>query len=98
MYLKEPIACNFVSYGKNVVAATKLEIKEIVTEYRKQRGPSALTSALAIEISELGKVPFYCCAWSNIPSTRNAIKSGFVPSGAELTVKPADFVDKANKV
>ena len=33
VYLKEPIACNFVSYGNNVVAAAKPEIKEIATEY-----------------------------------------------------------------
>ncbi len=32
-YLKEPISCNFVSYGTNVVAASMPEIKNIVTEY-----------------------------------------------------------------
>ena len=30
----------------------------------------------AVEILEHDKVPFYCCAWSNIRSARNAIKSG----------------------
>lgn len=58
---------------------------------------SALTSILASEIIERGKVPFYCCAWSNIKSARNAIKSGFTPAWVELTVKARDFVDKMNR-
>ena len=32
-YYKEPIACNFVSYGSNVVASVKDEFKEIVETY-----------------------------------------------------------------
>lgn len=55
---------------------------------------SALTGRLAREILERGKVPFYCCAWSNIRSVRNAVKSGFVPAWVEMTIKP-DAVDGA---
>ncbi len=55
------------------------------------------TSTLTIEILKLDKVPFYCSAWSNIKSVRNAIKSGFKPAWAELTAKDGDFVDKMNK-
>ena len=51
---------------------------------------------LAMEILEREKVPFYCCAWANIRSTRNAIKSGFFPAWVELTVKPKEFVEKMN--
>ncbi len=69
---------------------------DILPEYRKKGIASALTSNLAVEILERGKVPFYCCAWSNIPSAKNAIRSGFSPAWAEMTVKPADFVDKLN--
>ena len=40
----------------------------VLPEYRRRGIASALTSRLAIEILERGKVPFYCCAWSNIKS------------------------------
>ena len=32
-YYKEPIACNFVSYGNNIVASVKDEYREIVEMY-----------------------------------------------------------------
>ena len=32
-YYKEPITCNFISYGNNVVASVTDEVKELVTEY-----------------------------------------------------------------
>lgn len=51
---------------------------------------------LAMEILEKGKVPFYCCAWSNIKSSRNAIKSGFIPAWVEMTVKPVEIVNEMN--
>ena len=40
---------------------------------------------------------FYCSAWSNIRSARNAIKSGFIPAWVEMTVKPARLVDEMNQ-
>lgn len=58
---------------------------DVLPEYRKQGVASALTSRLAAETLERGKVPFYCCAWSNIGSARNAVKSGFRPAWAEMT-------------
>lgn len=70
---------------------------DVLPGYRRQGVASALTSALAMECLERGKVPFYCCAWSNVASKRNAIKSGFVPSWVEMTVKPADIVDEMNR-
>ena len=69
----------------------------MLPEYRRKGIASALTSKLAMEILERGKVPFYCCAWSNVKSARNAIKSGFRPAWVELTVKPADFVEGMNR-
>ncbi len=71
---------------------------DVLPEYRQRGVASALTSNLAVEILERGKVPFYCCAWANIPSAKNAIKSGFTPAWMEMTVKPADFVDHANRI
>ena len=60
---------------------------DVLPEYRRQGIASALTSRLALEILSRGKVPFYCAAWSNIRSVRNAIKSGFRPAWADITAK-----------
>ena len=46
---------------------------------------------------KLGKVPFYCAAWSNIKSARNAIKSGFSPVWVELTARDIGFVSELVK-
>ena len=70
---------------------------DVLPKYRKQGIASALTSKLAIEILKRDKVPFYCCAWSNIKSVRNAIKSGFRPAWVEMTIKPASMVNEMNK-
>lgn len=70
---------------------------DVLPEYRRKGIASALTSRLAIEILGRGKVPFYCCAWSNLKSAKNAIKSGFRPAWVEMTVKAAAFVDEMNK-
>ena len=66
---------------------------DVLPEYRRQGIASALTGRLAKEILQREKVPFYCSAWSNIRSVRNAIRSGFRPAWVELTVKPAGIVD-----
>lgn len=70
---------------------------DVLPKYRKQGIASALTSKLAIEILERDIVPFYCCAWSNIKSVRNAIKSGFRPAWVEMTIKDIEMVDEMNK-
>jgi len=70
---------------------------DVLPRYREGGVGSALTGALALEILDRGRVPFYCCAWSNVRSARNAIKSGFRPAWVELTVKDRDFVDKMNR-
>ena len=70
---------------------------DVLPEYRRQGIASALTSRLAKEILDRGKVPFYCSAWSNIRSVRNAVKSGFIPAWVEMTAKPAAVVDDMNK-
>lgn len=69
---------------------------DVLPEYRRQGIASAVTSRLALEILARDKVPFYCAAWSNIKSVRNAIRSGFRPAWVEMTVKPAEFVAKMN--
>ena len=67
---------------------------DVLPEYRRRGIASALTSSLALEILGRGKIPFYCAAWSNIKSVRNAIKSGFRPAWIELTAKSAQFTDE----
>ena len=70
---------------------------DVLPEYRRQGIASALVSRLAGEILRRGKVPFYCSAWSNLRSVRTAIKSGFYPAWAEMTVKPKSEADKYNE-
>ncbi len=70
---------------------------DVLPAYRRQNIASALTSRLALEILTREKVPFYCAAWSNIKSVRNAIKSGFRPAWVEMTVKSIEFVEGMNK-
>ena len=69
---------------------------DVIPEYRRKGVASAITSRLALEILKRNKVPFYCSAWSNIRSARNAIKSGFIPSWAEMTIKPIEVVNEMN--
>lgn len=69
---------------------------DVLPEYRRKGIASALTSRLALEILERGKVPFYCAAWSNLKSVRNAIRSGFRPAWVEMTAKPFSVVNEIN--
>ena len=70
---------------------------DVLPEYRRRGIASAITSRLAIEILERGKVPFYCAAWSNVRSVRNAIRSGFRPTWVEMTAKSIETVDGMNQ-
>lgn len=69
---------------------------DVLPEYRRRGVARALTSRLAGEILARGKIPFYCAAWSNLPSVHNAIRSGFLPAWVEVTIKPEAFVRKMN--
>ena len=70
---------------------------DVLPDYRRQGNAAALTSGLAAKILEREKVPFYCSAWSNIRSVRNAVKSGFIPAWVEMTVKPESVVEELNR-
>lgn len=70
---------------------------DVKRDHRRQGIASALVSRLAAECLERGKVPFYCCAWSNLKSVRTALKSGFRPAWVQLTVKQNDIIEKMNK-
>ena len=69
---------------------------DVLPEYRRKVIASALTSKLALEILDRDMIPFYCTAWSNIRSVRNAFKSGFIPAWAEMSVKPIETVNDMN--
>lgn len=70
---------------------------DVLPAYRRQGIAAALTSRLALETLQRGKVPFYCCAWSNLASLRNALKSGFVPAWVQITVKKQSFIEELNR-
>ena len=70
---------------------------DVLPDYRRKGIASALTSRLACEIVKRGKVPFYCCAWSNVASARNAIKSGFRPAWVECTAKTKNLIESMNE-
>ena len=52
---------------------------------------------LAIETLKRNIVPFYCRAWANVRSGRNAVKSGFRPAWVQLTVKTEEYIRGVNK-
>ena len=70
---------------------------DVLPEYRRRGVASAVTSRLAVEILKRGKVPFYCAAWCNVRSVRNAIRSGFRPAWVEMTAKPCETVEEMNR-
>ncbi len=70
---------------------------DVLEEHRRQGIAAALTNSLAKAILEREKLPFYCAAWSNIGSVRNAVKAGFRPAWVEMTAKSAEFVDELIK-
>lgn len=70
---------------------------DVLPPYRRQGVAAALTGRLAQEILSLGKAPFYCAAWCNLPSVRNAVRSGFVPAWTELTARKHGFADVMNQ-
>lgn len=71
---------------------------DVLPEYRRKGVAGALTSRLALEIIKTRQSPvlLLCMVKYQICWERN--KSGFRPAWAELTVKPADFVDKLNGI
>ena len=61
---------------------------DVLPAYRRRGVASALTNHIARETFAQGKVPFYCAAWSNIRSVRNALRCGFKPAWVEVTARP----------
>jgi RimJ/RimL family protein N-acetyltransferase len=57
---------------------------DVLPEYRRMGIATTLTKILTDAIIDRGKVPFYCTAWSNIPSKNTAIKSGYRNAWVEM--------------
>ncbi len=70
---------------------------DVLPDYRGRGIAGALTGKLASEILKMGKIPFYCAAWSNIISVRNAVNCGFKPAWAQLTVRDLNHVEKISR-
>ena len=60
---------------------------DVLPAYRQKGIAAALVSRLARETFLRGKIPFYCAAWSNIPSKKTAVRCGFFPAWVQLTAK-----------
>ncbi len=71
---------------------------DVLPDYRRKGIASAVTSRLTAEILKRGKVPFYCCAWCNLASARNAVKSGFRPAWTEMDVRSMEKIAAMNAV
>ena len=85
--------------GCSADCATMYQIGvDVLPEYRRKGVASALTSKLALEILALDKVPFYCAAWCNVKSVRNAIRSGFRPAWVQISAAVESLVDEMNRV
>ncbi len=61
---------------------------DVLPSHRRQGIAADLTNRLARETFARGMVPFYCAAWSNVRSVRNALASGFKPAWVEATARP----------
>lgn len=70
---------------------------DVLPRYRRKGIAAALTSRLAVEILKRDKIPFYCCAWCNLPSARNAVKSGFRPAWTEMNALKLDKIAEMNR-
>ncbi len=70
---------------------------DVIAKYRKQGIAKTLVNQLANEIIKKGRVPFYCCAWSNLSSRHTALSSGFKPAWVEMTAKDVSFAKKMVK-
>jgi len=70
---------------------------DVLPMYRRQGIASALTNRLAREILLRDKAPFYCAAWSNVKSAKNALRSGFRPAWAEMSARPKAKIEEILK-
>ncbi len=61
---------------------------DVLPDYRRRGLAAAVTSRLTKEIFRRGKIPFYCAAWSNLGSVRNALRCGYRPAWVRISCIP----------
>ncbi len=61
---------------------------DVLPDYRRMGLAAAVTSRLTKEIFSHGKIPFYCAAWSNLASVRNALRCGYRPAWVRISCMP----------
>jgi GNAT superfamily N-acetyltransferase len=61
---------------------------DVIPEFRQQGIASTLVNALAEELLGRNIIPYYSCAWSNIPSQNTAKTAGFRPAWVEFASRP----------
>ena len=64
---------------------------DILPDYRRKGVASALINRLALEILDMGIVPFAGNRWANIGSIKTQFSCGFRPAWVELTANPPDY-------
>jgi GNAT superfamily N-acetyltransferase len=57
---------------------------DVIPEFRQKGIAAALVRTLADELLGRNIIPYYSCAWSNIPSQNTAKTAGFRPAWVEL--------------
>ena len=63
---------------------------DVLPAHRGRGIATLITRRLAEEVFARGYIPFYCCLWSNLPSMKNAIRSGFRPAWAQMSAEPVE--------
>lgn len=63
---------------------------DVLPAHRGRGIATVITRRLAREVFARGYIPFYCCLWSNLPSMKNALRSGFRPAWAQMSAEPIE--------
>lgn len=71
---------------------------DVLPDFRRQGIAKALTARLTAEILERGKIPFYCAAWCNLPSVRNAVSCGYYPAWVEISAAGQEQIASWNRL
>jgi len=67
---------------------------EVLPDYRRKGVAKALTAKLALEILNIGVVPFPGNRWANIRSLKTQLSCGFKPAWVEMTANSVDTTTK----
>lgn len=63
---------------------------DVLPEYRRKGVASSLITKLAVEILNIGFVPYAGCRWANIRSLKTQLAIGFKPTWVDMLASPID--------